>query len=206
MNTDDIADRAATLAEMAPSDSVTADLLAGQTSRFAPAPPLNDPPLTYLDGAEAPAYVLSNKKRGIGRGTKRKTDSPVGDRRTIVLVTGRRTLCLIGKETADEVIEVPHDAVADVTVKTGLRGHRLALRTPRKMYHCWIHRKTDTSLLREAAAFIADRQQSDPEAIDGDDDANRVMYRGRPVAPADTAPETDSDQTVYYRGQPVEDE
>lgn len=204
---EDVTRRAETVAEMAPSDSVTSAVLAGHESRFSELPPLNNPPLTYLDGAEAPAYLLTNGKRGIGRGTKRKTDSPVGDRRTVILVTGRRTLCLIGKDEDDEVIAVPHESVADVTSKTGFRAHRLALRTPRKMYHCWVHRKTDKATLNAAAEFIENHQQESPDAIDGDDTANRVMYRGRPVASQDTTTETEaSDQTTYYRGQPIEDD
>ncbi|AUG46526.1 hypothetical protein BVU17_02955 [Haloarcula taiwanensis] len=204
---EDVIKRAETVAEMAPGDSVTAGVLAGYKSRFSESPPLNNPPLTYLDGAEAPAYLLTNGKRGIGRGTKRKTDSPVGDRRTVILVTGRRTLCLIGKAEDDDVIEIPHESVADVTTKSGFRAHRLALRTPRKMYHCWVHRKTDKATLNAAAEFIETHQQDRPDAIDGDDTANRVMYRGRPVAPQDTTHETeDSDQTTYYRGQPIDDD
>ncbi|MHC3379956.1 hypothetical protein [Haloarcula sp. H-GB5] len=204
---EDVTKRAETVAEMAPGDSVTVGVLAGYKSRFSESPPLNNPPLTYLDGAEAPAYLLTNGKRGIGRGTKRKTDSPVGDRRTVILVTGRRTLCLIGKDEDDEVIEIPHEAVADVTTKSGFRAHRLALRTPRKMYHCWVHRKTDKTTLNEAAEFIENHQQDSPDAIDGDDTANRVMYRGRPVAPQNNTNETgDSDQTTYYRGQPIDDD
>ncbi|MFU1782541.1 hypothetical protein ACM16X_14250 [Haloarcula japonica] len=203
----DVTERAETVAEMAPGSSVTTAVLAGHESRFSESPPLNNPPLTYLDGAEAPAYLLTNGKRGIGRGTKRKTDSPVGDRRTVILVTGRRTLCLIGKDGDDEVIEIPHEAVADVTTKSGFRAHRLALRTPRKMYHCWVHRKTDKATLNAAAEFIENHQQDSPDAIDGDDTANRVMYRGRPVAPQDTTNENgDSDQTTYYRGQPIDDD
>jgi hypothetical protein len=202
---ENVAEQAETVAEMAPSSSVTTAVLAGHESRFSESPPLNKPPLTYLDGAEAPAYLLTNGKRGIGRGTKRKTDSPVGDRRTVILITGRRTLCLIGKDEADEVIEVPHGSVADVTTKTGFRAHRLALRTPRKMYHCWVHRKTDKSTLKAAAEFIEERMQDSPESIDGDDTANRVMYRGRPVVSQDTSSATtESDQTTYYRGQPID--
>ncbi|KOX94524.1 hypothetical protein [Haloarcula rubripromontorii] len=204
---EDVIKRAETVAEMAPGDSVTAGVLAGYKSRFSESPPLNSPPLTYLDGAEAPAYLLTNGKRGIGRGTKRKTDSPVGDRRTVILVTGRRTLCLIGKDEDDAVIEIPHEAVADVTTKSGFRAHRLALRTPRKMYHCWVHRKTDKATLNAAAEFIETHQQDSPDAIDGDDTANRVMYRGRPVAPQDSTDKSnDSDQTTYYRGQPIDDD
>ncbi|WP_424003027.1 hypothetical protein ACOZ4I_03370 [Haloarcula salina] len=205
MSDGNVADRAFTLAEMTSSDSVTMEVLAGREGRFSQSPPLTEPPVTYLDVGEAPAYVLTNGKRGIGLGTKRKTVSPAGDRRTVVLVTGRRTLCLVGKHDEDEVISVPHEAVADVSYKTGFRAHRLALRTPRKMFHCWVHRKTDESVLEAAASFIEERQTDAPESIDGGDDANRVMYRGRPVAPQEPTPEPEEKQTRYYRGQPIDD-
>ncbi|WP_372479435.1 hypothetical protein ACAH01_12710 [Halomicrobium sp. HM KBTZ05] len=207
MNEGQITERALTLAEMAPHESVTVDLLAGRDGRFSPGPPLNEPPVTYLESTEAPAYVLTNGKRGIGLGTKRNTVSPSGDRRTIVLVSGRRTLCLVGQADGDEIVEIPHDAVVSVSYKTGFRANRIALRTPQKTYHCWIHRKAEESLLEAATAFVEDHKRETPEAIDGDDDANRVMYRGRPVTRdvLDDTSAADSDQTVTYRGQPVDD-
>ncbi|WP_136689936.1 hypothetical protein [Halorhabdus amylolytica] len=217
-----ILDRAATLAEMAPDDSVTAEVLSGRESRFSTATPLAKPPVTYLEDTEAPAYVLTNAKRGIGRGSKRNTVSPDGERRTVVLVTGRRTLCLVGRESEDEVIEVPHDAVAKAAYNTGLRGHRIALRTPRQQYHLWVHRKTGEPLLETTTEFIGDHQLDDPETLE-DNDASRVMYRGRPVnldagprqsgdsETEDTRTEdgetdtSDGDHTITYRGKPIED-
>ncbi|WP_277542122.1 hypothetical protein [Haloarcula laminariae] len=198
-------DRAETLAEIAPSDSVTAPLLSGAEGRFA-TPPLHEPPVSYLEPAESPAYVLSNAKRGIGLGSKRNTVSPVRDHETVVLVTGRRTLCLVGQGSTDRAIEIPHESIADASYKTGLRAHRLALKTPRKIYHCWVNRGTEADLLASVAAFIEDRQQEDPEEIDSDDDANRVHYRGRPVQQQSEDTTTgDEDQTVMYRGLPVDE-
>lgn len=207
MNEQQITDRSLTLAEMAPHDSVTVDVLAGREGRFSTVTPLNDPPVTYLENTEAPAYVLTNGKRGIGRGTKRNTVSPSGDRRTVILVTGRRTLCLVGQAADDEVIEIPHGSVAGVSYKTGFRANRIAIRTPQKIYHCWVHRKVEESLLAAATSFVEDHQSDTPEAIEGDDDANRVMYRGRPVKQDvfDDTSASDEDQTVTYRGQPVDD-
>jgi len=206
MNEQQIVDRATTLAEMAPHESVTTAVLAGNEGRFSTVTPLHEAPVTYLESAEAPAYVLTNGKRGIGRGTKRNTVTPASDRRTIILVTGRRTLCLIGRESSDEVIEIPHESVAGAAYKTGFRANRLALRTPRKIYHCWVHRKVEESLLDATTAFIEDRQSDTPEEIDGDDDANRVMYRGQPVKKQQSEATDDSEtsQTVMYRGQPVD--
>jgi len=200
-------DRALTLAEIAPNDSVTISTLSGEEGRFTTTAPLNEPPVSYLEPAESPAYILASTKRGIGLGSKRNTVSPAGDFEALVLVTGRRTLCLVGQDATDRVIEIPHETIASASYKTGFRAHRLALQTPRNIYHCWVNRKTDTDLLAEAAAFIEDRQQESPEELEGDDNASRVMYRGRPVKQSDSEeaaiPEAEK-QTVMYRGQPVE--
>jgi len=202
-----IVDRAETLAEMAPDDSVTAEVLAGREGRFTTATPLAAPPVTYLEDTEAPAYVLTNKKRGIGLGSKRNTTAPAGERRTVILVTGRRTLCLVGGESSDDVIEVPHESVAKAVYSTGFRGHRIGLRTPRQQYHCWIHRNTKESLLEASTEFIEARQPEDPEPLDGDD-ASRLTYRGRPVTReqlADQSKRSADDRSLTYRGQPLED-
>ena len=197
-------DRAETLAEIAPNDTVTAPLLAGAEGRFS-TPPLHEPPVSYLEPAESPAYVLSNAKRGIGLGSKRNTVSPDRDHETVVLVTGRRTLCLVGQQSTDRVIEIPHESVADASYKTGFRAHRLALKTPRNIYHCWVTRAADEDLLSAVTAFIEERQGETPETID---DEGTVMYRGLPVrqqADSEVTVPDDEKQTVMYRGLPVED-
>lgn len=216
------ADLAFTLSEMASDDSVTMSVLAGREGRYAEARPLNDPPVTYLAETEAPVYLLTNGKRGIGLGTKGNTVSPDGDRRTVILVTGRRTLCLVGKREADEVIEVPHESLASVSYSRGLRKHRLVLATPESVFHCWVHRKTGTQLLDDVVAFLDGKRQEEPTTVD-DDRASRITYRGRPVRSGDTAPsgqagdggagatvendgDTGDDETVTltYRGQSYE--
>jgi len=172
-------DRAETLAEIAPSDTVTAPLLAGAEGRFA-TPPLHEPPVSYLEPAESPAYVLSNGKRGIGLGSKRNTVSPSRD----------------------------HESVAEASYKTGFRANRLTLKTPQNIYHCWVTRKTDEDLLTAVTAFIEDRQQAEPEEMDSDENASRVLYRGRPVqqnTEADEPTTSGEEQTVMYRGLPVDD-
>ncbi len=197
-------DRAETLAEIAPSESVTAPLLAGAEGRFA-TPPLHEPPVSYLEPAESPAFVLSNAKRGVGLGSKRNTVAPSGDHETVVLVTGRRTLCLVGQESTDRVIEIPHESIADAEYKTGFRAHRVALSTPQNIYHCWVSRKTDEDLLASVTAFIGDRQGETPESV-GEEDT--VMYRGLPMrqqSENENAPSSGETQTVMYRGLPVDD-
>jgi hypothetical protein len=214
MTDGDGAEKAFIRAEMASDESVTMALLAGRESRFSKAEPLNDPPVKYLEETEAPAFALTNAKRGVGLGVKTNTVTPDGERRTVVLVTGRRTICLVGQADADEVIEIPHESVVQATYSTGFRKHRVALRTPQSAYHCWVHRKTDQSLLERVTEFIGDHRTDDPVEID-DDSPSRVMYRGRPVQRSTPEESTDiidadgdgaesSDFIVTYRGQPVE--
>ncbi|WP_247009900.1 hypothetical protein [Halorientalis litorea] len=211
MTDGEVADEAFTLAEMAPDDSVTMAILAGRESQFSKTAPLHEPPVSYLDGTEAPAYVLTNAKRGIGLGNKGNTVAPDGDRRTVVLVTGRRTLCLVGQQDGDEVIEIPHESVAATKYSRGLRKHRLVLRTPRSAYHCWVHRKTEVDLLERVTEFIGDHQQEEPETV-SDDSAGRVMWRGRPVkrdtgagdsADEPAEEERTSDESDESAGQPM---
>lgn len=64
------------------------------------------------------------------------------------------------QESGDEVMGVPHESVAKVSVNTGLRAHRLALRTPRNIYTAG----------------------STPQADETpDDERSTVMSRGQPV-------------------------
>jgi hypothetical protein len=218
MTDSDVAERAFVLAEMASDDSVTMSVLAGREGRFSEQAPLNDPPVTYLEETEAPVFVLTNGKRGIGRGVKSNTIAPDSDFRTVVLVTGRRTLCLIGQADGDSAISVPHESVAAVRYSTGFRKHRLVLQTPESAYHCWVHRKTETAVLDEVTDFVGEHTVERPEPVADDEAVSRVMYRGRPVARDATdgssddsgdstgspAGETEEEFTVTYRGQPVD--
>ena len=175
-------DRAMTLAEIAPDPSVTVGLLAGQEGAF-PDSRLSRPPVTYLENTEAPAYALTNAKKGIGLGTKRNTTSPAENKGTVALVSGRRTLCLVGGPDKDEVVEIPHESVAEVAYNRGWLAHRFVLKTPRRQYHVWASRGTEESVLSGAAEFVRERLDETPEEIETDDGANRLTYRGQPVSP-----------------------
>jgi hypothetical protein len=173
--------RANLLAQMADSPSVTTDVLADQERRFEAGRLAGEPPVAHLEETEAPAFVLTNSKKGIGLGSKRKTTSPDGNRGSVFLVTDRRTLCLIGTEAGDQEFSIPHDAVAAVSGHSGLLSNRLELRTPRKAYHCWAERSTPDSLLTGAVEFVTQRMQDEPEELEGDDDASLITYRGGTV-------------------------
>lgn len=178
--------RANLLAQMASNRTVTTDVLADEERQFAESRLAGPPPVERLERSEAPAFVFTNAKRGIGLGSKRRTTAPDSDRGTVTLVTGRRILCLVGTEPDDEVIEVPLESVASATGHTGLLANRLEIRTPRKAYHVWADRNTDEAV-QAAAAFIEDRTFAEPEEIDRRDGASRITYRGRSI---DERPET----------------
>lgn len=124
--------------------------------------------------------MLTNGKRWIGFGGKRQTTEPDGDGGTVFIVTGRCTICLVEREPDHEVIEVPHESVAAVFAHSGLMANRLELRTPRKVYHCWISRVAEESM-RTAASFVSDRLHEGPEEVARADRASRVSYRWQPV-------------------------
>ncbi len=169
--------RAEAVAQMSPNASVTVPVLADEGHDRGTARLAGPPPVSYLEECEAPAFVLTNEKRGIGLGAKRNRTTPGEDRGTVVLVTGRRTLCLVGVSPDDVAIEIPHEEVATVTYHTGLLANRLELRTPQQAYHCWVDRTADRQLLAETASYIEERSSSDDES-EGD---SKVMYRGHPV-------------------------
>ena len=172
--------RANLLAQMASDPSVSTDVLADQERQFDESRLSGPPPVTHLTESEAPAYVLTNAKRGIGLGSKRRTTEPDSDRGTICLVTGERVLCLIGMEPEDEVLDVPYKHVASVSGHTGWLANRLEIRTPRKAYHIWVERNSNETVM-EAESFIKDRMAQDPEELSRQDGASRVTYRGSPA-------------------------
>lgn len=172
--------RANLLAQMASDPSVSTDVLADQERQFDESRLVGPPPVAHLSESEAPAYVLTNAKRGIGMGSKRRTTEPDGDRGTVCLVTGERVLCVVGTAPDDEVFDVPYESVAAVNAHTGWLANRLEVRTPRKAYHVWVERGAEDTVT-EAAAFIQERMTEDPEKLSRQDGASRVTYRGRPA-------------------------
>lgn len=187
--------RANLIAQMADDCSVTTDVLADEERQFEKSRLAGPPPITHLEGSEAPAYVLTNEKRGIGMGSKRRTTQPDSDRGTVCLVTGRRTLCLVGSEPDDEIIEIPHESIADVSAHTGWIANRLELRTPLKIYHVWVDRRADQTVT-DAADFIDEHRQEEPTEISRRDGASRITWRGQPVEPGTVQQRSSSEQPI----------
>jgi hypothetical protein len=214
-------DRAVMLAQMAPHPSVTTSVLAGDDDRFDDGRLAGPPPVTYLDDTEAPAFVLTNTKRGVGVGSKRNRRRPADGHGTVVLVTGRRVLCLVGQATDDEVIDLPYEEIAAVSYHTGLLANRIELSTPTNAYHLWLPRGTDEQLLSAVESYVAERRQAEDTAGEG-----VPTYRGRPIRDAGTTDDggeasgaepaadeagsgagthaDDGDGDVTYRGQSVD--
>ncbi|MXR51671.1 hypothetical protein GRX03_08650 [Halovenus sp. WSH3] len=179
--TDSTISRANLIAQMVSDDSVTTDLLADEERQFTDGRLSEEPPIAYLAESESPAYVLTNRKKGVGLGTKSNTVTPDGDRGTVIMVTGRRTVCLVGQEDGDESYSIPHDAVAWVAYHTGFFSNRLELRTPAKGYHCWAERATSERRLDDIVSYIDDRRPDDPSPISGDSEASVYTWRGDTV-------------------------
>lgn len=188
MSDETVTERATFLSQMAPNSSVTAAVLADNEPAFVESRLSGAPPVTYLEDSEAPAFVLTNKKRGMAAGGKHNQTKPDRGRGAVALVTGRRTLCLVGADPDDKALEIPHTDVAKVSTHTGFLSKRLEIRTTRRVYHCWVSRSVDTGILEDAAAYIDDRAGADPDALEPDD-----------------MPESDTDQQFTYRGKVVTD-
>lgn len=224
MTEQSVLDRAMMLADMAPHESVTIGVLAGREGVFPDSRLAEEPPVTYLENTEAPAYVLTNEKRGIGLGTKRNRTKPDDDRGTVVMVTGRRTVCLVGQDDGDAVFSIPHETLSAVNYNSGLLAKRLVLESPRARYHLWVDRGTDAAVLDQAAAYVEERLPETPAAAEtNDDSASTVTYRGKPIrqessspparvdngatAAADGGETSEADQnerTITYRGKEVD--
>jgi hypothetical protein len=192
--TDSTITRANLIAQMVSDNSVTTDLLADEERQFEGGRLAGDPPISYLDESESPAYILTNNKKGIGLGTKGNTTEPDSDRGTIIMITGRRTICLVGQEAGDQTYSIPHDAVAWASYHTGFFSNRLELRSPAKGYHVWAERATSEQLLSDITDYIDDRRPADPSPIAGDSEASVYTWRG------DTVNTTDDADTDESRG------
>ena len=197
-----VTERAEFLSQMAPNPSVTAAVLADNEAAFAESRLVGAPPVTYLEDSEAPAFVLTNTKRGMAAGGKHNQTKPDKGRGAIALVTGRRTLCLVGAEPDDKALEIPHSDVAEVSTHTGFLSKRLEIRTTRRVYHCWVSRSTDTRILEDAAAYIDDRAGADPEELEPDempssDSDEQFTYRGKVVTkPSGTESDSGTEETT----------
>lgn len=168
MTKDQLLSRALTMAELAPDQDIAVSTLTGRSGQFSRDPPLAEPPTTYLEPTEALAFVLANTKRGVRVGSSSDAITPSESRETLILVTGRRTLCLVGQSDSDVRVEIPHRNVERVSYKSRFRGYRLVLETGDTVVRCWINPDTSVDRLADAAAFVEQKVQSNAESITGE--------------------------------------
>lgn len=172
----DDAERARRLAERAGHDSVTEAVLLG-TGRFSNEFYLyGKPAVAHLDDGELPQFAFFNQMKGVGVGGKRETRTPDEGGVTVMLLTDRRVLALLGRRDGDERLTVPYDVVTGADYSTGLMKHRIAVDTVDTTYHLWVDSGYEESALRAAAEFLRDRADggratdlgTDPAAVSGD--------------------------------------
>jgi hypothetical protein len=219
MGEQSVQERAELLAQMAPHPSVSATALAGQDDG-GDGSGLVNPPMTYLDDGEAPAYLFTNTKRGVALGTKQNRSEPADGRGTVILVTGRATLCIVGGESRDNGVRIRHQLVEEVTYHSGFLTNRLEIQTADRRYHCWIDRGIEDQHVEDATSYIRARMGQATEAATPEErpddqsmhdpfasshDTNGTATEGSAgTHAADEGEDSADESTVMYRGKPVD--
>jgi len=152
MSEEDIGRRARTLADGALHDSVTITALLETVDDGGH---LHDgPPIEYLDADEQPHFYFDNTVKGISTGTRFLGKRPDPDAGTVILLTERRSLAVVGREAGDLTFSIPHDELEEAGYATTRRNGRLVLRAA-DTYHLWVRRSVAEETLADAAAFLA---------------------------------------------------
>lgn len=119
----------------------------------------DEPAITLVEDAETVQYVLTNRKRGV---TIESADStahskPDSRHRTVVVVTDRRLLVLVGRSEGDERTTIELDEVTEVAATTGRRNGRLTV--ARDDDTTW-QIPTDTDGLDDVTAYLRDAAEA----------------------------------------------
>ncbi len=106
-----------------------------------------------LEAEETPAFVLTNRKRGVIVETAEATETvrPGRGYRTIAVVTDRRVLVLVGDESGDREVAVSLVDIDEVEWETGLRGGSL---TVVREGHSTVEIQTATDGLEAVAEYL----------------------------------------------------
>ena len=180
--------RAQRLAAAADHDSVTEDLLAGG-GRFSGTFYLYDAPaVAYLDEDEGPRFALFNHMKGVDGFDG--GDGPDRNGITLVLVTGRRVLVLVGREEGDRTLSLHYDVITGVDYEAGELHHRIGVATAEDEYTLWISRQFDEADLERAVSFVRDRMV-DPDVIVERADAESGAAPGEGSVASDGGPAGD---------------
>lgn len=113
-------ERVRRLVREATDDRVTEPILAGETDHT------NAPPAAYLESDETVEYLLPAGRVWFGDDITLKADE-VPSKETVVLVTDRRVLIIVGKRFSDSVWAVPFEGLDLANVKHGTREAYLVL-------------------------------------------------------------------------------
>jgi len=190
-------DRAREVAAASDHAGVTAGLLGG-TGRFSSTFYLfDDPAVAYLDTDELVHFGFYNEMKGVGIGEPDDTYVPDKSGVTIVLVTDRRVLALVGREEGDHEVSLHYDTVTGARFEVGDLHDRLVIETVSDTYHCWINSRFGPDDLEAAVSCIRERM-ADPHDLsvelgtgtDGHADDDGVVSDG-----GSRADDTDSSST-----------
>lgn len=117
----------------------------------------DEPLLGYLESKEALEYLFDNRKKGITvtRESEDRVITPDSNYRTILAVTSRRVLCVVGRQDGDTVIDIPLEDITETAVKTGFRKYLLRIHSDSRRYD--FYTRSDPEL--EAAADYINRHR-----------------------------------------------
>lgn len=175
---EDHATRARQVAEASSHDGVTAELLGG-TGRYSTTFYLYDQPaVAYLETDEHVHFGFYNEMKGVGVGGPTDTYSPDNGGISIVLVTDRRVLALVGREDGDHELSMHYDTVTDASMETDGLHDRLIVETVSDTYHCWINTRCCDEDLEQAVATIHDRMADPHHLLGGGSDGEDGEHSG----------------------------
>lgn len=209
--------RARRMATTCDHDGVTEELLAG-AGRFSTTFHLYDgPPVASLHEDERPRFGFYNEMKGIEVDDGRGAYAPDNNGITVVLVTDRRVLGLVGCEEGDHKVALHYDVITGVEVEDGQLHNWLVVESVEATYRLPINRMFDEEDLEAAAAFVRDRMVEPsriiefvtPEGTTWTVTEDVVASNGgRPTADVTgtgDAPESAPDPTVPHLADPDDD-
>lgn len=162
-----VEERAARVAAASDHHGVTEELLGG-TGRFSTTFYLYDEPaVAYLEAGEHVHFGFYDEMKGIGVGEPEETYVPDNNGITIVLVTDKRVLALVGRSEGDHAVSMHYDTVTGARFEAGTFHDRLVVETASETYHCWINPVFGDEELGLAVTCIRERM-ADPRDLIAD--------------------------------------
>jgi hypothetical protein len=158
------------------------------------------PVIGALDADEKPHLMLYHGRKGIEVVEREQSVTPDAGGVTVVTVTDRRTLVLVGRRSGDRQLSLRHDDVDAGEYSTGILKHRLTLEANGLTYRMWINSGYDEKDLQTALdlvrEFAAEREAETP--VGGPRTPGAAADGG---ADAGTRPSDQSQTSVPDRGE-----